>query len=126
MIYFVCRLISSFLTRLDYVKKAELQEPRHLIALALQVLADLLLGEQRALARLPRWIADQSGSPTHQDDRPVAGALQIGEQHQRHQVADLQAGGGGVEAAVGGDRPAREVGFEARRRLLDEPAPTGR
>src|SRR5439155_12310545 len=38
---------------------AKVQEPRRLIALATDVLADLLLGQQRPLARLPGGIADQ-------------------------------------------------------------------
>ena len=54
---------------------AELEEPRHLIALALEILADLLLGEQRPLARLARRIADEAGAAAHQHDRPVAVAL---------------------------------------------------
>ena len=102
---------------------AEFQKPRGLVAHAMHVLADFFLGEQRALARLPRGIADQAGPAAHQHDRPMAGALQIGEQHQRHEIAELQRGCRRVEAAVGGDRSLGEMGGEAGRPLLDEASP---
>src|SRR6266700_3310226 len=72
--------------------RAEIQEARRLIALATNVLPDLFLGEKWAFARFPGGIADQAGAAAHQHDRSMAGALQIGEQHQRHQVAELQRG----------------------------------
>ena len=102
---------------------AELEKARHLIALVLQVVTDLFFRKQRPLACFAGWIADQSGATTHQHDRPVPAALQIGEQHQRHEIAKLQRRRRGIEAAVGGDRPLGEMRGEAGRRLLDEPAP---
>src|SRR5205814_968005 len=43
-------------------RSVEVEEPRHLVALALQMLADLLLREQRPLAALAARIADQAGA----------------------------------------------------------------
>ncbi len=102
---------------------AEFQKPRGLVAHAMHVLADFVLGEQRALARLPRGIADQAGPAAHQHDRPMAAALQIGEQHQRHEIAELQRGCRRVEAAVGGDRAFREMRGQRGRGLLHEASP---
>jgi len=53
----------------------------------------------------------------------VAGELKVPQQHQRHQVPDLETGCGGVEAAV--QRPATrsEVTREVACGVMDEAAP---
>ena len=101
----------------------EVQEALHLIALPLEVLPDLLAGEQRALAALAAGIPDEAGAATHQHDRLVAGELEVPQQHQRHQVAELQAGRGRVEAAVHGAPPFGEVAPDVLCGVGDEPAP---
>ena len=105
------------------VARIEVEKAAHLIALALQVLADLLLREQRALAALPAGITDQSGAAAHEHDRAVPGELELPQQHDRHQVAELQARRCGIESAV--ERPASggEVGVELARVLMHEAPP---
>ena len=53
------------------------------VALALQVLLDLLRRKQRPLRALAGRVADQPGAAAHQDDRLVPAALQVRQQHQR-------------------------------------------
>jgi len=103
----------------------EIEELRHLVAHALHVLGDLLRCEQRAFGAFPRRVADQAGAAAHHHDGPVPGALQLQEQHDRHQVAELQARRRRIEAAVRAHRPLPlgEVGFEAGRRVVDEAPP---
>src|SRR5207245_4548775 len=102
---------------------AEPEKPRELIAEAAQVLAQLLSGKQGSVGTLARGVADETRAAAQQHDGPVAVELQVSQQHDRHQVAELQAGRRSVEAAVGGDRSLGEMGLEARRRLLREAAP---
>ncbi len=71
---------------------------------ALEVGGDLRLAQQGALRRFVGWIADLGGASPHQHDWPVAGLLQAAQGHDLHQVADVQAGGRGVEADIGRDR----------------------
>src|SRR5699024_11622273 len=66
-----------------------------------------LLGVQVTLPGHAR-VTDHAGRTAHQGDRPVSSALQVPQQHQLHQVSMVQAGGGGVEAAIVGDRPTLE------------------
>ena len=68
---------------------------------------------ERALGRRA-WVTDQAGGAADQDDRLVAGALQRTQHHELHEVPDVQARRRGVEAAVVGDRPRREVRRAAR------------
>ena len=105
------------------VPRVEVEEPLHLVAHALQVLADLFFRQQRALGALAGGIADEAGAAAHHDDGPVAGALQLQQQHDRHEVAELQAGRRRIEAAVRADRSLGEVGLEAGRRVVDEAPP---
>ena len=106
-----------------HLLRVEVEQPAHLVALAVQVLADLLFREERPLVALAARVADQPGAPAHQHDGPVAGQLEMPQQHQRHQVAELQRGRRGVEAAVHRAAAAREVRAQLRCRLVDEPAP---
>ena len=64
--------------------------------------------EQVAFLALAAGVADHAGGPAHQRDRPMPGLLKAPQDHQRHQVADVQAVGRRIEADV--DRP----------RLLDQ------
>ena len=100
----------------------EVEETLHLIALPLQVFPDLLTGEERALAALAARVADQPRAAAHQDDGLVPVELEMPEQHQRHQVAELQAGCGGIEPAVH-RAPLREVALEVLRSVVHEAAP---
>ena len=101
----------------------EVEEPRHLVAHALDVLGDLLRREQRALGAFPRRVADQAGAAPHHHDGPVPRELQLQQQHDRHQVAELQARRRRIEAAVRAHRPFGQVSLEAGRRVVDEAPP---
>ena len=59
------------------------------------------------MAILVGGIADLGGAAAHQHDGLVAGLLQTPQHHDLDQVADMQAGGGGVEPDVGGDHAGR-------------------
>ena len=104
-------------------RSVEVEQPGHLVALALQVLADLLLREQRSLAPLAARIADQAGAAAHQHDGLVAGELEMPEQHDRHEIAELQAGRGRIEAAVYGAGRRGEVRPDLLSGVVDETAP---
>jgi len=102
----------------------EIEEARHLGALPLEVGDERFGSEQRPLRTLPRRIADQPRAAAHQDDRPVPAALQVLQQHQWDEIAELQARRGGIEAAVDRDGPlALEVLLESRRRRVHQAAP---
>ena len=104
-------------------RSVEVEEPRHLVALALQMLADLLLREQRPLAALAARIADQAGAAAHQHDGLVAGELEVPQQHDRHEIAELQAGCGRIEPAVHRAALRAEVRRDFLRGVVDETAP---
>ena len=74
------------------------------------------VGEQLAALVLARGIADLGRPAAHQHDRLVPGLLQAAQQHDLHQVADVERGRGRVEADIAGhDLPLRQ-GVEARQR----------
>ena len=101
----------------------KLEEARRLVSHASHVLANLFSGKQGSFRGFSGWITNKACPAPHQYNRPMAVTLEIGEQHQRHQVADLETPDGRVEAAVGRDRPLGEMRRETGGRLLDEPAP---
>ena len=81
--------------------------------------------EQVALLALAAGVADHAGGAADQGDGAMPGLLEPPQDHQRHQVADVQAVGRGIEAGV--DRPRllhqqpRQVRIVGR--LVDQPAP---
>ena len=71
----------------------------------------------------PAGIADHARGPAGHRDGAVAGLLEPAQQQQGHQVADVQAVGGGIEAGVERDRalgqpPTQLVGVGAVRHQL--------
>ena len=82
----------------------ELEELREDRADAGEVLLDHRVGENPAALVLARRVADSRGAAAHQRDRPVAGLLEPVQHHDRQQRADVQRGGGAVEADIGRDR----------------------
>ena len=58
--------------------------------------------EQLALLILARGVADARRAAAHQYYRPVPGTLPMAQQHDRYQIADMQAGRRTVETDVGG------------------------
>ncbi len=85
---------------------------------------DHLCGQDLARFVLARRIADLGGAAAHQDDGLVTGLLQVAQQHDRHQGADMQARRRAVEPDVGGDDAVAERGIQRLRvsALMDEAA----
>ena len=81
----------------------EAQEPLDLRAEVADPLADGLLGVERALGGRPR-IADEAGRSADESERLVSGELEAPHEQQLHEVAQVQARRGRVEAAVVRDR----------------------
>ncbi len=82
----------------------EAKEGLHLTADLVHPAGHHLRGVELALAGLEAGVAYHAGGAAHQGDGAVPGHLEALEQQQRHQVAQVQAIGGGVETAVQGDR----------------------
>ena len=85
---------------------------------------DHLAGQQVALGRGARRVADHARPAAHQGHRPAAVALEVEQAEDRDQVADMEGRPGRVEADVARDRariaqPRRESGC----RLLEQAAP---
>src|SRR5438876_429538 len=68
-------------------------------------------------------ISDQACAAAHQHDVLVAGELEVPQQHDRHEIAELQAGCGRIEAAVHRAALRAEVRRDFLRGVVDEPAP---
>ena len=64
---------------------------------------DLRLGEQLPRLVAAGRVADLGGAAAHQHDGPMSGSLQVAQQHDLHEAADVQAVGRRVEADVGRD-----------------------
>ena len=101
----------------------EVQYPRELRALPLQILPDRLDGQRGAGGGLPGGVADHPGAAADHADRPVPGLLGMAEQDHREQVAGGQAVRGGIVAAVEGERSRQGANQPLLvRDLLDEAA----
>ncbi len=67
------------------------------------------LGEQLTLLRLAARVANGAGGPAGKRDGVMAQQLKPAQRQQRHQVADVQAVGGRVKAAVECDGPRADT-----------------
>src|SRR5439155_2560503 len=76
-----------------------------------------------ALVGLAARVADHPGAAAHECDGAVAGQLELPQQHDRHQVAELQARRRGIESAVEGVTSGGEVSVELARVLVHEASP---
>ncbi len=92
----------------------EVEEALELLADTGDVRIELVVAEQIALDALAGRVADHAGRSADEHDRLVTRALQSRLHDQRHEVADVQARGGRVVAAVEGDRAFREQRRKAR------------
>jgi hypothetical protein len=103
---------------------AETHEIGEDLADPLHVMGDLAVVEQAARFVLARGIADPGRAAAHQHDRLVAGLLEQAQEHDRHEVADMQAVGSAVVADIGGELPLGEARIERRGigALVDEAA----
>jgi hypothetical protein len=61
---------------------------------------EFLHGEQVPLLAAAAGVADHAGGAADEGHRLVAGGRHAAEQHQRHEVPDVEAVGRGVEACV--------------------------
>ncbi len=86
----------------------EVEEGRELLLDGGGVAAERLAVEQVALLAAPARVADHARRAAGERDREVAGELEAPQQQQRHEVPDVQAVGGRVEADVERHRPALE------------------
>jgi hypothetical protein len=87
-------------------------------ALSVDIGRDDVGGVELALGGLARGVADEARAAPHDDDGGVPRALDMGEEHDRDEVADREAGRRGVEPRVdlaGGVRGVGEVGAQAVR-----------
>ena len=78
----------------------EIEEPPQLRLHAGDVRPEGFEREQVAFLALAAGVADHAGGPAHHGDRPMSGLLKPPQDHQRHQVADVQAVGRRIEAGV--------------------------
>ena len=78
------------------------KDAANLDAQTLTPLFHYVLGVEDAFAGLTR-IADQTCGTTHQCDRMMTGFLKVAHDDELDEVADVQRGGGRIEAAIIGD-----------------------
>ena len=87
----------------------EVEEAREVLLDALEVLLELVDGEEVALGGAAGGVADHARGAADEGDDAVAGALELREGLDGDVVAGLEAGGGGVEADVEGLRLLEEL-----------------
>jgi hypothetical protein len=94
-------------------------------ALAGHVGLHLLAVHEHPLGVPPGGVTDEAGASAHDHDGLVAGPLPVHEQFYGDQVADVQAVGGGVEAAVADTRGPGQVPVQllAGGPLMQQPPP---
>jgi len=95
--------------------RREVEEALELTAQRSRVGLDRGLVEQPPLGGLAGGIPDHARAATDDDDRPTVRTLQVPEEEDLQQVADVQGGGAGVEADVAADRPSRQSSLQALR-----------
>ena len=101
----------------------EIQEAGELGLDALHVVGQGGFVQQVALGALHGRVADHAGGAAHQGERLVAAGLEVLQDHDAHQVADMQAVARGVDAHIGRHRTLFQFFFRARGDVVDHPAP---
>ena len=101
----------------------KIQKSRHLNPLTVPVSSDLIFGKEGALLAFPTRISNQTRAAAHEHNGPPAESLQMGKQHQRHEVTDLEARRRGVKAYVAGNWTLSESLLEFRGRIKEQSAP---
>ena len=76
------------------------------------ILRDEVGRQQLARFVLEAGIPDLAGAAAHQHDRLVACLLQLAQHHDRHQMADMERGRGGIEADIARHHLFRGEGVE--------------
>ena len=77
-----------------------------LLEVGLRVRVDLLVGEDRALARAARRVADPRRVVADDEDADVPGPLERGHALERDRVTDVDVGRGDVDPELHPQRPA--------------------
>ena len=82
----------------------EIKELRKLDFKSFEVVLYFVKGQQFALLRFSRRVSDHARGAADQGERLVAGELEMDEQHDRGEIADLERRRGRVEANVSNGR----------------------
>src|SRR5262245_13164825 len=82
---------------------------------------DLVVARVLAGFVLAGWVADLGRAAADEHDRPVPGLLQLAQHHDAEEVADMQRGGGAIEADITGHAlgPREKVEPSLVGRLVD-------
>ncbi len=91
------------------LRPGKIEETGELRPDAGEVVFELLGRKEVALVGLPGGIAHHAGGPTGEGDRIVAVKLETPQREKGHQIADVQAVGRGVEAAIKSERTVGEA-----------------
>ena len=88
------------------------------------VVAQGLFGQEVAFGTFPRGVADHARCAADEGQRLVAGALEMAENHDGAQVADMERVGCRVEAHIGRNLLFGQQLFRARHELVHHAAPS--
>ncbi len=102
---------------------AEIEKAFELPPDALRIGLDLLERQQISLGTLAARITDEAGTAADQCDGRMTGPLQPRKVHERHQVADVKARGGGIESDVRGDPFTAQRLFQAFALVVHQATP---
>ena len=103
----------------------EIEEPPQLRLHAGDVRLERFDREQLAFFALAARVADHAGGAADDGDRPMPGLLKPPQDHQRHQMADVQAVGRRIEAGIDRSRLFQQQLRQVRvvGGLVDQSAP---
>jgi len=87
----------------------EVEEAGELVADAGDVVFDLFAGLEVSFGGSAAGVADHAGGAAGEGDGAVTGHLEAAEAEQGDEVADVEGIGGGIEAAIEGDRAVGEA-----------------
>ena len=90
--------------------RVRVEDAERLVDVGLRVLVDLLARERRARRVAARGVADERREVADDEHDGVPEVLELAQLAQRHGVAEVQVGGGRVDAELHAERPpAREL-----------------
>ena len=103
--------------------RVEVEKFRQLSFDASLIVAQSLFGEEVALSRLTRRVANHTGSTADKGDGFMPATLEVAENHDTHQVSDMQRVGSRVDAHVSRCHFFFELFFRARHHVVNHAAP---
>ena len=101
----------------------EVDQLRELSLDSLLIVAQRCLVEQVTLLRLTARVADHTRSTAHQCDRTVAATLKMFQDHNAHQVADMQRVSRGVDTQISGGHLLFELLLSSGHNVVDHTTP---